>query len=164
MSVANASFLSAFPFLVAFVAANIGGLLMDWFASMGWRKGAFHRKFLIGVGALMYVCATLIAANTSSTTLAVYMFMVANAGLAFYVYPFWTMVTDIAPHQSGTLSGFMNFFGILGATISPYLSGVIAQATGAFVAPLELAAAVMLICATTAILFMKVGPLSELMG
>ena len=151
LSIANASFLSAFPFLVAFVAANIGGLLMDWFAKMGWRKGAFHRKFLIGVGALMYVCATLIAANTSSTMLAVYMFAVANAGLAFYVYPFWTMVSDIAPHQSGTLSGFMNFFGILGATISPYLSGVIAQATGAFVAPLELAAAVMLVCATTVV-------------
>jgi cyanate permease len=50
----------------------------------------------------------------------------------------------------------MNFFGILGATISPYLSGVIAQATGAFVAPLELAAAVMLVCATTSLHFMKV--------
>jgi MFS family permease len=162
LSIENASFLSAFPFLMGFVAANIGGFLMDWFASMGWRKGAFHRKFLIGVGALMYVCAIVIAANTSSTMFAVYMFMVASSGLAFYVYPFWTTVSDIAPHQSGTLSGFMNFFGILGATISPYLSGVIAQATGAFVAPLELAAAVMLVCATTFILFMKVRPLSEL--
>lgn len=164
MSIAHASVLSAFPFLVAFVAAIFGGFLMDWFASMGWRKGAFHRKFLIGVGALMYICATLIAANTTSTTFAVYMIMVANAGLAFYVYPFWTTVSDIAPLQSGTLSGFMNFFGILGATISPYLSGVIAQATGAFVAPLELAAAVMLVGATTALLFMKVRPLSELMA
>jgi cyanate permease len=94
---------------------------------------------------------------------AVYMIMIANAGLAFYVYPFWTTVTDITPHQSGTLSGFMNFFGILGATISPYLSGVIAEATGTFVAPLELACAVMLVSATTAILFLKVRPLSELL-
>jgi cyanate permease len=81
--------------------------------------------------------------------------------MAFYVYPFWTIVTDIAPHQSGTLSGFMNFFGILGATISPYLSGVIAQATGDFVAPLELAAAIMLITSAV-MLFMKVAPVSEL--
>ena len=161
MSVTDASFLSAFPFLVAFVAANVCGLLMDWFTWMGWRKGAFHRKFLIGAGALMFVCATLIAANTSSTTLAVYMFMVASVGLAFRVYPFWTIVTDIAPHQSGTLSGFMNFFGILGATISPYLSGVIAQATGDFVAPLELAAAIMLITSAV-MLFMKVAPVSEI--
>ena len=162
LSLQNASFLSAFPFVVAFVAGNAGGLLMDWFSAMGWRKGDFHRKFLIGIGAVMFICGTLIAANTSSTTLAVYMLTVANAGLAFYVNPFWTTISDIAPHQSGTVSGFMNFCGILGATISPYLSGVIAQATGTFVAPLELAAAVMLICGTTFILFMRIRPVSEL--
>jgi len=164
LSLENASFLSAFPFVVAFVAANIGGLLMDWFAAMGWRKGDFHRKFLVAAGALMFICGTLIAANTSSTTFAVYMITVANAGLAFYVYPFWTTISDIAPQQSGTVSGFMNFCGILGATISPYLSGVIAQATGAFVAPLELAAAVMLVCATAFILFMRIRPVSVLCG
>lgn len=164
LSLAHASFLSAFPFLVAFVAANCSGALMDFFAWMGWRRGSFHRKSLIALGALMYVVATLTAANTSSTMFAVYMIMIANAGLAFYVYPFWTAVTDITPNQSGTLSGFMNFFGILGATISPYLSGVIAQATGAFVAPLELAAAVMLVCATIAIVFMKIRPVGELLA
>lgn len=164
LTLAHASFLSAFPFLVAFVAANICGFMMDWFASMGWRKRDFHRKFMIGLGALMYVVATLIAANTSSTMFAVYMIMIANAGLAFYVYPFWTIVTDITPNQSGTLSGFMNFFGILGATISPFLSGVIAEKTGAFVAPLELAAAIMLVCATTAIVFLKARPLGELLA
>ncbi len=164
LTLAHASFLSAFPFLVAFVAANCGGLMMDWFTTMGWRKGGFHRKFLIGVGAIMYVVATLIAANTASTMFAVYMIAVANAGLSLYVYPFWTTVTDIAPHQSGTLSGFMNFFGICGATISPFLSGVIAQATGAFVAPLELAAAIMLVAATTAIIFLRIRPIGELMA
>jgi ACS family D-galactonate transporter-like MFS transporter len=137
---------------------------MDWFATMGWRKGDLHRKFLIGVGALMYVCATLIAANTASTMFAVYMIMVANAGLAFYVNPYWAIVTDVTPHQGGTLSGIMNSFGIVGATISPTLSGVIAQATGTFVAPLELAAAVMLVAATVAIVFLKVRPLSELIA
>ena len=92
------------------------------------------------------------------------MIAVANAGLSLYVYPFWTTVTDIAPHQSGTLSGFMNFFGICGATISPYLSGVIAQATGAFVAPLELAAAIMVVAATTSIIFLRIRPIGELMA
>jgi MFS family permease len=163
LSIAHASALSAVPFLVAFVVAILGGYLMDWFAAMGWRKGAFHRKFLIALGALMYVVGVLIAANTASTTTAVYMITVANAGLALYVYPFWTMVTDICPTQSGTLSGFMNFFGILGATISPYASGVIAEITGSFVAPLELAAAIMVIGATVALLFLRVRPLSELM-
>ncbi len=164
MSLVHASVLSSFPYLVAFVAGNLGGFLMDWFTAMGWRKGAFHRKALIVVGALMYAIPTLIAATTESNELAIDMIIVANAGLAFYVYPFWTIVTDIAPSQSGTLSGFMNFCGIIGATISPVLSGIIAQATGAFVAPLQLAAAVMLAAAVTAVLFIKVKPLSELIA
>ena len=160
----QASFLSSAPFVVAFVAANIAGWLMDWFALRGWRKGAFHRKFFILIGGLMYAGGVLVAASTESSTLAVDMIIVANAGLAVYVYPFWTIVTDIAPQQSGALGGIMNFWGIVGATISPYISGVIAQATGAFVAPLQLAAAIMVVAATVAILFVRVRPLDELVG
>jgi cyanate permease len=80
------------------------------------------------------------------------------------VIPFWTICTDIAPNQTGTLGGLMNFFGILGATLSPYLTGVIAQSTGAFVAPLVLAVCIMLVAAATMILFFPYKPLSELVG
>jgi len=160
----QASFLSALPFITAFVAVNFAGWGMDWFARNGWRKGAFHRKFFIVLGALIYAVTTLIAANTESTAVAVTMIVIANAGLSFYVIPYWTICTDIAPQQTGALSGLMNFFGICGATISPWLSGVIAQATGAFVAPLELAVAIMLVASTTMIVLFRVAPLSELVG
>ena len=141
----QASALSALPFLVAFIGSNFTGWAMDWLAAAGWTKGGFHRKLFVGLGAVTYAVTTLIAANTDSKTLAVTMIIVANAGLAFYVTPFWTICTDMAPNQAGTLSGIMNFFGICGATLSPFLTGVIAQATGAFVAPLELAVAIMLV-------------------
>ncbi len=158
----QASVLSSLPFITAFVAVNFAGWGMDWLARHGWKKGAFHRKSFIAVGAVTYAVTTLIAANTSSTTLAVTMIVIANAGLSFYVTPYWTICTDIAPRQAGTLSGLMNFFGICGATISPYLSGVIAEQTGAFVAPLELAVAIMLVASTVMILGFRVRPLSEL--
>jgi fucose permease len=58
----------------------------------------------------------------------------------------------------------MNFFGICGATISPYLAGVIAQATGAFVAPLILAVCIMLVAATTMIVLFRYRPLSEMVA
>jgi len=58
----------------------------------------------------------------------------------------------------------MNFFGIVGATVSPYLSGVIAQATGAFVAPLVPAVAIMLVAATTMIVLFHIRPLSSLVA
>ncbi len=160
----QASALSALPFLVAFLGANFSGWAMDWLAGAGWTKGGFHRKLFVGIGAVTYAVTTLIAATTDSNTLAVVMIIIANAGLAFYVTPYWTTCTDIAPNQTGTLGGVMNFFGIVGATISPYLSGVIAQATGAFVAPLVLAVCIMLVSATTMILFFRYKPLSELVA
>jgi MFS family permease len=160
----QASALSALPFLVAFIAVNLAGWGMDWLAMLGWKRDGFHRKVFVGLGAAIYAVTTLIAATTESNTVAVIMIIIANAGLSFYVIPFWTICTDVAPNQTGTLSGVMNFFGICGATLSPYLTGVIAQATGAFVAPLVLAVAIMLVAATTMILFFRYRPLSELVA
>ena len=160
----QASALSALPFLVAFVAVNFAGWSMDWLAAVGWKQGGFHRKVFVGLGAVLYAVTTLIAATTDSNTLAVTMIIIANAGLSFYVIPYWTTCTDIAPNQTGTLSGLMNFFGIVGATLSPYLTGLIAQATGTFVAPLVLAVCIMRVAASTMILFFRYRPLSELVG
>jgi MFS family permease len=160
----QASQLSALPYLAAFVAANSTGWAMDWLASRGWRAGGIHRKLFIAIGAATYAVTTLIAANTQSTALAVTMIIVANAGLSCYVVPFWTTCTDMSPKQNGALTGLMNFCGIIGATISPYVSGVIADATGAFVAPLELAVAIMVVASTTAVLFVRIRPLRELVG
>jgi MFS family permease len=159
---AQASALSALPFITAFVASNGAGWLMDWMAARGWTQGALHRKLFIGIGAVTYAVTTLIAATTESNTLAVTMIIIANAGLAFYVMPYWTLCTDVAPQQTGALGGLMNFFGICGATLSPYLSGVIAQATGAFVAPLVLAVCIMLVGAVTMIVLFHVKSLNEL--
>jgi MFS family permease len=160
----QASALSALPFVVAFLASNFTGWAMDWLAAAGWSKGGLHRKLFVGIGAAVYASTTLIAATTESNTLAVTMIVIANAGLSFYVVPYWTTCTDVAPNQTGTLGGVMNFFGIIGATISPYLSGVIAQATGAFVAPLVLAVCIMVVAASTMILFFRVKPLNELVA
>ncbi len=160
----QASALSALPFLVAFIAVNVAGWGMDWLATLGWKWDGFHRKAFIAMGAIIYASTTLIAATTQSNTVAVTMIIIANAGLSFYVIPYWTICTDVAPNQTGTLSGLMNFFGILGATLSPYVTGVIAQATGAFVAPLILAVCIMLVAATTMILFFRYKPLSELIS
>jgi MFS family permease len=160
----TASILSSFPFIAAWIGANLSGWLMDFFAIRGWKRGYFHRKSLIAAGAVLYATCTLIAATTASNTLAIDMIIAANVGLSIYVYPYWTTVTDIAPHQSGILGGLMNGCGIVGATISPFVSGLIAQATGTFVAPLQLAAGVMVVAAMVAIVFMRIRPLGELVA
>ena len=162
IEIVRAGMLSALPFVAAFIAANITGQLMDWMSINGWKRGDLHRKLFIYIGAIVFAAGTLIAANAASATLAVWMIVVANVGLGIYVYPYWTMVVDISAKQSGSLGGVMNFFGILGATISPFVSGVIASATHAFVLPLDVAAAIMLVAAFVAAVFLKIRPLSDI--
>ncbi len=71
---------------------------------------------------------------------------------------------DISAKQSGSLGGVVNFFGILCATISPFISGVVATATHAFVVPLEVAAAVILVAEAVAGIFLKIKPRNELVS
>ena len=162
IEIVNAGMISAIPFVASFVAANITGQLMDVMSARGWTWGDLHRKLFIYIGSVLFAVCTLIAANAASTTLAVWMIVVANIGLGVYVYPYWTMVTDISSKQSGSLGGVMNFFGILGATISPFVSGLIASATHAFVVPLDVAAGVMVVAALIAAIFLRIEPLSQL--
>ena len=164
LSIVQAGFVSSLPFLVAWVAAISVGWLMDGLTAAGFVRYSLNRKLFIYIGAAMYAVCTLIAATTASTTLAVEMIIVANAGLAFYVYPFWVMVTDIAPNQAGLLGGVMNCCGIVGATISPFVSGVIAERTGEFVAPLQVAAGLLVAAALVAAFFLKPKPISQLVG
>ena len=164
LEIVNAGMLSALPWLAAFVSANIAGQLMDLMCRKGWTRCDLHRKLFIYIGALTFASCTLVAANAESTTVAVWMITVASAGLGIYVYPYWTMVGDISAKQSGSLGGVMNFFGILCATISPFISGVIATATHAFVVPLEVAAGIILVAAAVAGIFLKIKPLNELVS
>jgi MFS family permease len=164
IEIVSAGMLSALPFVAAFISANITGQLMDWMCRKGWTRAGLHRKLFIYIGAVTFAISTLVAANAESATVAVWMIIIANIGLGIYVYPYWTLVVDISAKQSGSLGGIMNFWGILGATISPFVSGLIASATHAFVVPLDVAAFVMIAAALIAAIFLKVRPLTELVG
>jgi MFS family permease len=159
LPVVQAGFLSTLPFLAGFLAQICAGFLMDWIAQKGWDRGplALHRKLFVYVGAAIYTVGTLTAATTSSTTLAVVMIVIAMIGLATYSTPFFIMVSDIAPNQTGLVVGITNFFGLVGGTLSPFISGIIAQKTGAFVAPLQLAVALIVIGAIL-MAFFKLKP------
>lgn len=160
----DAGMVSALPFIAAFFAANLVGYLSDGLSRAGRLPGDLHRKLFVYVGALLFVVPVSIAARTGAVATAVVMIIIANAGLQFFVQPFWFMATDISPRQAGTLSSFMNFFGIMGATAAPALTGLLVATTHSFLAPFQLAAAIMAASAIAAGLFIRVRPLSELVG
>jgi fucose permease len=57
----------------------------------------------------------------------------------------------------------MNFCGLVGGTLSPFISGKIAEQTGTFVAPLQVAVVLILIGALL-MLLVRLRPLSEQAG
>jgi hypothetical protein len=103
--------------------------------------------------ALTYATTTLIAATTESTTLAVTMIVIANAGLAFYVVPYWLICTDVARDE------FLRHRRRDRVALFERR-----HRGGAFVAPLVLAVAIMLVAATTMIALFHIRPLSSLLA
>ncbi|MCL6563029.1 MAG: MFS transporter [Firmicutes bacterium] len=154
--------LSALPFVVAFFAAISAGWVSDGLARRGYTRGGWHRKALIMAGASTYVVTILIATFSASTALVVAMIVVANAALQFFVQPYFMIVSDISAKQAGTIAGFMQFWGILGALLAPIITGFLVQATHQFVLPFLLAAAVMAAAGLTVGVFVRVRPIAEL--
>jgi len=165
LEIVQAGLLSSVPFFIAAAAMILSGFAMNWFAERGWKGGvlAAHRKSMVYLGAMIFAVGTWTAATTESTSLAITMITVGLIGLAVYAGPFLAIVTDIAPNQTGLVFGLMNFCGLLGGTLSPYISGVIAQRTGTFVAPLQVAVVLILIGALLMTL-VRLRPLSEQTG
>ena len=160
--IVTAGLLSALPYLAAFVAYIFAGYLSDKMAEKGWTKNGLNRKLPIYFGTLVYLITLPIAAVTTSNNLAVLMIILANVGLAFVTNQYWVMVSDITKRYGGTISGFMNFFGILGATIAPSLTGFIVAATGNFTLPFIISVCILVAAALVVALFVRVKPLSEL--
>jgi len=160
----TASVLSALPFLVSFIGANFAGWAMDWLAEKGSTKGEFHRKFFVALGAATYAvnhtdCRDNLVNHGRGDN---DRYRQRELGILCRA-----VLDDL--HRCRAESDrhpwrHQNFFGIIGATASPYLSGVIAQETGAFVAPLLLAVAIMLTAATTMILLFRISPLTSLVS
>jgi ACS family D-galactonate transporter-like MFS transporter len=165
LPIVQAGLLSSIPFFVAAAAMIGSGFLLDWFARKGWKHGWFaaHRKSTVYGGAVIFAIATSIAAVTDSTTTAIVMITIALSGLAIYANPFLPLCTDLAPNQTGMVFGLMNFFGLAGGTLSPWLSGVIAEKTGTFTAPLQVAVVVILVGALMMV-FLKIKPISQQAG
>jgi MFS family permease len=165
LEVVQAGLLASIPFFIAAAAMIASGFLLDYFAGRGWKSGWFaaHRKSVVYLGALMFAVCTWIASTTESTSLAIAMITVALSGLAIYAGPFLAMVTDLSPNQAGMVFGLMNFCGLFGGTISPTISGIIAERTGSFAAPLQVSVVVILLGAL-ALVFLRLRPLSEQIG
>ena len=130
MSVARAGIFAGIPQLVGLFGFWFGG----WFGDQLFRSGVSalnSRKIPIIGGLLAMAAATVPAALVKDNNAAIAFISIAIFFGSMAQPSLWALVTLVAPpKQISTFSGFTNFGGALGGSLSAAVTGYIAQARG----------------------------------
>ena len=153
--------LGLIPGMIAIPGGWLGGFTSDWLYRRGWSLTAARKTCLVG-GMLVSSVITL-AAVVPAAWMALVLFGVAYAALAFTAASIWSLPGDVAPTraQVASIGGIQNFASNLAGVVTTSFTGVMLTIThGSFVIPLVTAGGLCLVGAAT-YLFV-VGPIEPL--
>jgi MFS transporter, ACS family, solute carrier family 17 (sodium-dependent inorganic phosphate cotransporter), other len=152
VSLVNAGFLSAAPFLACFVMANVAGYLADRLLRAG-RSATFVRKLLttsgLGFGALLLMRMP----GAPSAVVAIAYACCAVGMLALVFGGYAPNGFDIAPRYADVIWGLSNTVATLPGIFGVFLTGWMVDKTGSFTVPLFVSAGISMLGAITFILF-----------
>jgi ACS family sodium-dependent inorganic phosphate cotransporter len=152
VSLANAGLLSAAPWAVYFVMANVASWLADAMIVRG-RSVTVVRKTM-QITALVGSGAFLLLLQTVSTPGAAMLLMCGAAGaLAVSLSGFAVNSFDIAPRYADVIWGISNTAGTVPGIIGVAVTGWLIDRTGSYTAPFYLTAAVGLVGAVVYLIF-----------
>ncbi len=153
--------LGLIPGLIAIPGGWFGGFTSDWLYRRGWSLTAARKTCLVG-GMLVSSSITL-AAMVPAAWMALALFGIAYAALAFTAASIWSLPGDVAPTRTlvASIGGIQNFASNLAGVVTTSFTGVMLTIThGSFVIPLVTAGGLCLVGAAT-YLFV-VGPIEPL--
>ena len=152
VSLASAGLLSAAPWLVSFIMANVAGAWADRMLASG-RSPAFVRKLMqtIALGGLAVFLLLLTQASTPM--IAVLLMCGATATSACAMSGFGPNCFDIAPRYADVIWGISNTFATLPGIVGVYITGWLLDRTGSFVAPFMLTVGIALFGAAFYLVF-----------
>jgi ACS family sodium-dependent inorganic phosphate cotransporter len=153
VSVTNAGFLSAAPWLTSFVMANVAGHLADWMINRG-RSPTFVRKLMQATGLLSVALFLLLVQTAGSPTTGMLLMCGATGTLALCMGGFTPNGFDVAPRYADVIFGISNTFATLPGIVGVAVTGWLVQRTGSYSAPFAVTAAV---AAMGALVFLKFG-------
>ncbi len=149
-SLAQLGTLGTLPGLLAIPGGWFGGWLSDALYRRGWSLTAARKTCLVG-GMLMSSVITL-SALAPNVYVALALFAVSYASLAFTGASIWTLPSDIAPTQAhvASIGGIQNFASNLAGIVISTFTGVMVLITGgSFVVPLVVAGGLCILGAAT---------------
>ena len=122
---------SAVPYVVAFIAFNMAGVLADRLAKSGWDRTRLRKTMqAVGFGgpALMLLLVTFVDTAPAAITL----MSLGNLFLAFSAGGFAVNHLDIAPRYAGVLMGITNTAGTIPGIVGVAVSGYILAWSGSW--------------------------------
>ncbi|MGN6620549.1 MAG: hypothetical protein ACTHKR_05745, partial [Sphingomonas sp.] len=137
--------LAMLPFAVGIVCVLLGGWLNDRLIARGYSLTAVRKGFSVGgmFGATVFVVAGALADDTA---IAVTFLTLAMGSLSLSTASLNAISIDVAPNNKvSSFVSLQNFGGNVGGALAPVVTGALVGATGSFVAPLLVTAAIGLV-------------------
>ncbi|MCU5745329.1 MFS transporter [Staphylococcus sp. SQ8-PEA] len=125
----DSAWLSSPPWLVMFFLILTGGTVSDALLKMG--KSRFVARALIAiVGFITFAVALFLAIRTDNLYANVAWISISLGGIGVTMGMSWAAATDLGRNFAGSVSGWMNLWGNIGAMLSPFLAGKLADVIG----------------------------------
>ena len=152
VSLANAGLLSAAPWLVSFLMANVAGHWADHLIRAG-KSVTFVRKLMQSIGLLGGALFLLLLQTAGSATVGVLLMCGASGTLAFCLAGFGPNSFDIAPRYADVIWGISNTFGTIPGIVGVAVTGWLVDRTGGYTAPFVVTASIAVVGAGIFLIF-----------
>lgn len=145
MSIVGAGVGAGLPLLAGAVTNGLGGWVSDRLSD---RRGLrFGRRVPAIAGMITGAAFIMPGILVEDPWVAITCLTLAAGGLEFTTGISWAVAIDVGEEFAGTVSAVMNMFGNLGGALSPFLFGVLVDATGRWEFPFMIATGLIVVAA-----------------
>ena len=141
VTLTNAGLLSAAPWLISFLMANVAGAMADRMIKAG-RSPTFVRKLMQVTGLLGVALFLLLVQTAGSPTTGMLLMCGATGTLAVCFAGFSPNSFDIAPRYADVIWGISNTFATVPGIVGVAVTGWLIERTGSYTAPFVVTAAI----------------------
>lgn len=121
--------LAGIPWLLMFILIMVGGAISDKILSTS--KSRFIARATIAIlGFVVFGISLVFAVYAETLAMNIFWMSLCLAGVGLSMVMSWASATDIGRNFSGSVSGWMNLWGNVGAMVSPLAAAVLAESIG----------------------------------
>lgn len=133
ISISSMGFLASVPFLGGIVGAFIGGYVSKWLVDQGIASPMTAKRAIISVCSVLGGLALMVAPFFTGLAATLALLTIGMAMLSAVSANGWALPGDVAPPSMvGSVGGIQNFGGYFAGSLSPLVTGLIADATGSY--------------------------------